>query len=127
MSASTAVGAAEQWIYQTLAADAALAVLVGGRIYSVLAPQTTAYPMVVFACLTGVDTNALAAQRVLTQLRYAVHCADKAGSIAGLDAIARRVDQLLQAQIATTGGGAYELGCQRHTAAVATRRRRVLG
>lgn len=110
----TATGLAEQWLYQTLNADSALQALVGTQIYAGEAPQGATYPLVTFASLGGPDTTAPGFRRVLTQLRYAVHVADRVGSIALIDQISARVDALLHGKTYQwPNGGGYQLGCQR--------------
>ena len=110
----TPSGLAEAWIYQQLANDATLRGLIGSQLYAGVAPEGATYPMVVVQYLSALDTTAMDNSRVLTNLRYAVHCADRVGSILGLDAIAARVDALLHGQrnFAFTSG-ARMLNCQR--------------
>ena len=109
---------AEQWIYQTLSGDGTLSALVGGRIYSTVAPQTAdpnpadAYPMVVFASLTSADVQEFGPLRTMAQALYDISAYDAVPSIVGLDAIMARVDALLQGKQAVTAGG-YVLGCRR--------------
>lgn len=109
----TASGLAESWIEGALSGDDALSALVGERIYAGVAPQGATYPLVTFASLGGADTTAPGFRRILTQFRYALHCADRVGSIAALDAVAARVDALLHGKTAQWASGAFALGCQR--------------
>ncbi len=110
---SAASSLAEAFIYGTLAADALLALLVGDRIFAGVADEGTPYPLVTFQGVGGVDTTAPGFRRVMTTLRYAVHCADRVGSIAGLDAVAARVDALLQGGTYTWSNGSRLLACTR--------------
>lgn len=110
--ALSAPGLAEQWLQQVLGADSQLAALVGPRIYTRRVPQGGTYPAVVYAQLAGVDTTALGMIRALTRTRYAVKAVDQTASIVTLDAIARRVDQLLQGGVAQLANG-LQLGCIR--------------
>ena len=112
--ALSAPGIAEQWLAQQLSSDSQLAGLVGARIYSTIAPQGTSYPLVIYAALAGVDETALGMIRALTRLRYAVKAVHTAANLATLDAIARRIDQILQGNTASLAGGLV-LGCLRLT------------
>ncbi len=112
---SAASSLAEAFIYGTLAADALLALLVGPRIYAGIAPEaeTTIYPLITFTSVGGVDMTAPGFRRVMTTVRYAVHCADRVGSLLALDAVAARVDALLQGQTYQWSNGARLLACTR--------------
>lgn len=103
---------AEAWLYGTLSADPALAALVGDRIYAG-ETEDTSYPLIVFSALGGLDTTAPGFRRVLSTLRYGVHCADRVGSILRLDAMAARVDALLHGQTYQWTSGARLLSCLR--------------
>jgi hypothetical protein len=111
--ALTASGLSEQWIWTVLSNDATLAGLVGTQIYPGVAPEGATYPMVTYQSLGGVDTTAPGFHRVITQVRYAIHCADRVDSIMGLDAIAARVDALLHGQTYPFSGGAFMVAAQR--------------
>jgi hypothetical protein len=113
-SVVSAVALAESWIYWVLSNDATLAGLVGTQIYTGVAPEGATYPLLVVQYLSALDTVAMDNERVLTNIRYGVHCADRVGSILHLDAIAARVDQVLHGQSNYTfPTGAYMLNCQR--------------
>lgn len=109
----SATGIAEAWIYQQLANDSTLRGLVGSQVYAGVAPEGATYPLIVLQSLGGVDTTAMHFSRVLSQFRYAVHCADRVGSIFNLDALAARVDALLHGGENVPVNGGYMLACQR--------------
>lgn len=111
--AVSASGLVEQWIYGVLSTDSTLAGLVSTQIYAGVAPEGATYPLITYQSLGGVDTTAPGFMRVLTQFRYAVHCADRVGSILGLDAIAARVDTLLHGQTHAFSSGAFTVATQR--------------
>jgi hypothetical protein len=115
--ASIAPAIAEQWLAQTLLADGQLAALVADRIYSLVAPQSAAYPLVVYAELAGADTEALGMIRTLTQLTYAVKAIGATASLLPIDPIAKRIDTLLQGAQAALPGGLIE-GCTRRSITV---------
>lgn len=109
----SATGIAEAWIYQQLANDSTLRGLVGSQVYASEAPEAATYPLVVFSSMGGLDTTAMAFSRVLSQLRYGVHCADRVGSLWGIDGIAARVDFLLHGYKNVPVNGGYMLASQR--------------
>jgi hypothetical protein len=91
----TASGMSEAFIYQKLSGDTLVGAVVGGRIFTSIAPEGALPPYIVFAWQGGVDTTALGPYRTLSRLRYAVKVIGKDGSIAALDTLMRRVDTLL--------------------------------
>ena len=113
----TAVLDAEAWLYSTLSNDSVLAGLLGlpttGGIYSTQAPEGASYPLVVYQLTQSTDANAPGFVRVLTEMVYAIHCADRVNSLANLDAIASRVDVLVHGQTVSLPGGALQLGSTR--------------
>jgi hypothetical protein len=62
----------EDRFYLALAEDAAVAALVGSRIFRVVAPQGTAYPLVVFRGSGGSDQHTLAGVSSLRNTRVEV-------------------------------------------------------
>lgn len=62
----------ERWIYSALSGDEQLAATVETRIYHDQAPESTAYPYVVFNHQVGEDTNGLGTCRILTRNLYQV-------------------------------------------------------
>jgi hypothetical protein len=118
----SAVGLAEAWIYARLSGDSQLASLGNSpllqngvlRVYAGVAPEGAAYPLITYQGISGQDLTTPGYHRVFTTFEYDVHCADRVGSIVGLDAIAARVDALLHGQEAYPfDSGAYEVSCRR--------------
>lgn len=62
---------AEKWLYGELAADAAVAALVGTRIYTGMAPHNATYPFVVFSLIDGFD-HTTQGVRLMADLEYLV-------------------------------------------------------
>ncbi len=113
MAAASAVGLAEEWLYATLSGDTTLAGLVGSQIYAGEAPESASYPLIVFQLYSSLDADGSGFAYYLTVNQYLVTAADRVGSIAGLDTIARRIFELLhgQANVVLTNGAM--LACQR--------------
>lgn len=86
----------DQWLYETLSGDPTLSALVGGRIYSYLAPPTAALPFVLFAHQAGRDVRIVGGRRVLVDMVYQVKAVGSGGSFQPLKSIADRLDALLQ-------------------------------
>jgi hypothetical protein len=119
MSVSVATTLAEQWIYNQLAADAALvaaiATRVGGgpAIYAGEADEGATYPLIVMAEITGEDWNtALGAIRTLSRQDYDVVVYGQRVGFTALDAIAKRIDLDLHGQTGVLAGGTI-YGCVR--------------
>ena len=86
----------EQWIYQTLAADPTVASVVGTRIYADAAPQTTTFPLIVFAHIGNVDVVRAWNNRRVAKNIFLVRVIGKGNSVTGdLKAVADRFDPLL--------------------------------
>ena len=113
MTIQTAVGLAEQFLYQQLSTDAALAALVGTNIFARVIPEGVAYPAVVYQLYSSVDGIGSGFSYYLTTSMYVVRAADRVGSIAGLDAIMYRIRQLLHGQASIILAGGAMLACQR--------------
>jgi hypothetical protein len=110
----SAVGLAEAWLYSRLGQDSQLQALVGSRVYAGVAPEGADYPLITYQGASGQDLTTPGYHRVFTTFEYDVHCADRVGSIVGLDAVAARVDALLHGQEAYHfESGAYEVSCRR--------------
>lgn len=86
----------DQWLYERLSGDSTLSGLVGGRIYSYLAPQDAALPFVVFSHQAGHDVRGVGPARIMTSLVYQVKAVGQGHSFQQLKAIADRLDALLQ-------------------------------
>lgn len=108
----TSTGIAEQWLALVLKGDSTLSGLVGGRIYSTIAPQGALYDLLIFRHLSGQDVRAIGSRITMSRLMYALAAYSDTPSIVGLDAIMARAHALLQGQAAKMPGG-YQLGCTR--------------
>lgn len=95
----------DEWLHDTLTADAALTALVAGRIYADLAPQTARWPAVVFNEQAPVDTLGVDGARLLTSGTWQVKVITDEPSWQGLGRqAADRVDDLLHGASGTAGG-----------------------
>lgn len=86
----------DQWLYERLSGDTTLSNLVGGRIYSYLAPQDAVLPFVLFSHQAGHDVRGVGPARIMTSLVYQVKAVGQGHSFGPLKAIADRLDTLLQ-------------------------------
>jgi hypothetical protein len=96
--------AADQWIFDTLAADATLTALIGGstapRIYNEQPPQnaTNVFPCVIYQMQSAVDLMWVGPRRVWSDMLYLVRGVHETSSYGGsLLTIAERIDQDLHA------------------------------
>ncbi len=117
--AKTASAIVEEWLAQVLKGDATLSAMVGGRIFSTVAPQGSTYELLLFAALGGNDVNALGPFRTLSEFRYSVSAIVDKPSVVTLDPIMFMVDQLLHGKHAVLANG-YVLGGQRTTPPMVT-------
>lgn len=106
MSAGQELMAVAEWLYARLTADATLGGLVGTRVYADLAPESAAFPMVVFQFQTGEDVDAAGGIRVLANTEWLIRGIDMTPSYRGaLGSVAARVDSLLHAASGTATSG----------------------
>lgn len=91
---SADIASVDQWIYDTFHSDLQLNTAVSGRIYGNLAPQGSAFPMVIFSFLGGSDKIQTFRTR-FTNAIYLVRAITHSSSINGIRSIADRVDELL--------------------------------
>ena len=96
-----------------LTGDGTITGIVGPRVYSYEAPGGTAYPCIVFAALTGEDVTPIGGLRLLSDFDYIIHAIDETGSVLDLEALALRIDALLQNQQYVASGGGTILSCIR--------------
>ncbi len=108
----TATGIAEQWLALVLKGDSTLSGLVGGRIYSTIAPQGATYPLLIFRNLSGQDVRAIGPRITMSRVTYALAAYSDTPTIVALDAIMARAQVILQGGANTMPGG-YQLGCTR--------------
>lgn len=86
-----------QWIYSKLAADSALAALVGSRIYLRQADQGAGYPYVIILKLSGLDSSTVSGDRIMSNLLFLVKGVTEDNNAGdALEAINARIDTLLQ-------------------------------
>jgi hypothetical protein len=106
MSAGLESVVADQFIYEKLAADAALTAIVGSRIYGDSVPQGAQYPYILFQFLSAVDRRTVGPNRLLTNMLYIVQVVDAATSYGGdMSTVAARIDAVLHASSGTTASG----------------------
>ncbi len=103
---------AEQWLYSVLSGDAALAALVGTRIYGYVAPTGSASPFVIYSHQGSHDVRGVGAVRILNSMVYQVKGVGQGSSMSAVKAIADRIDALLHATSGTTDDGRI-LSCVR--------------
>ena len=97
---------AESWLYTVLAADTALAAVVGTRIYGYLAPPTATMPYVVYQQQAGHDVRGTGPTRIMADMLYVVRGIAETNSFTGnLETIANRIDAVLQAASGTNVRG----------------------
>ena len=101
---------AEKWLYSVLSGDTGAGgvnTLVGGRIYAYLAPERSAYPLVIFSHQGDYDVMGVGTARILASTLYQVKAVGKASAVSmmSLQAIADRIDALLQGASGTVTGG----------------------
>ncbi len=97
---------AESWLYTVLAADAALAAVVGNRIYGYLAPATAAMPYVVYQQQAAHDVRGTGPTRIMAAMLYVVKVIAETNTFTGsLETAANRIDAVLQAASGTNVRG----------------------
>lgn len=84
----------DAWIYSTLHNDTQIAAIVGGRIYSDLAPQQAAMPMIIFSFLGGADKFVTLSTRS-TNAIYLIRAVNQSSSFGDVKALADRLDTLM--------------------------------
>ncbi len=98
------VDACEEFIYNTLHGDATLLGLVTD-VYNTLAPQSTAYPFVVFQEMSGNDLMVTGAIRVWTGMQFIVKVVGQTADYGDIKAAVARVDTLLHRGSGTPADG----------------------
>jgi hypothetical protein len=87
---------AERWLYQVLSGDTELTALVSNRVFGSIAPKDTPFPYVIYQVQAGSDVQGVGTARIMSDLVVVVKGVDRAQSFASLEAIADRIDVLLQ-------------------------------
>jgi hypothetical protein len=104
--------AAENRLYARLSGDAAVAGLVGARIYASLASQGASFPLVLFNYQGGQDLHAVGSGgRIWTRSLYLVKAVCEGGSYGPAAAIAGALDAALEGyeDTVTLSGVAYHV------------------
>jgi hypothetical protein len=99
---------ANEWLYATLSADAALMAIVSDRIYEYPAPKSATYPLVAFQFQDGQDLMVVNAMRVWSNLLYLVRGVSKSDSAVEVKNIADRIEAVLH-----RAGGSGVAACMR--------------
>lgn len=102
----------DEWIASVMAADTALQALVSGRVYSYVAPQGTAFPLVVYNHQGSSDLIVVGGYRVINSGLYQIKAITEAGGMATAKPIADRIDVLFHRATGAVVGGLI-LGCVR--------------
>jgi hypothetical protein len=89
------LAAVQNWLYDSLVADSTINTATGGRVFANAAPSTTAFPLVTFAFVGGVDVIRTVGDTRVTQALYLVRAIGKGNSLAGIKPIAARFDTVL--------------------------------
>lgn len=114
-AAANAVDMVDTWIVSRLASDGPLAALGNTGVYNSAAGDEVGatYPLTIFASLSGKDTTAMAAQRVLSTQRYLLKCVTDTNDQTVIAPIAARVDLLLHGAKYVPWAAGYILSCVR--------------
>ena len=86
----------EQWIYSKLTGDSALNTAVSGRIYSYVAPEKAACPLVVFSPLSQQGVNGIGG-KALYESQYTIKAIGQNMDVSALSAITDRIDAIFKA------------------------------
>lgn len=92
---------ADSWIYSTLVADSTLQTYVGSRIYQDLAPEGTAYPLIVFNLVDVIPDENAYADNIMDIERWDIRVIVKENSYANAKTIASQIRTLLHKASAT--------------------------
>jgi hypothetical protein len=95
----------DRWLYGLLTGDSTLVGLVDGRVYGYLDQRDGALPYVVYSFQGGYDVRGNGPTRFMTSLLYQVKAVGAGASFQPLQAIADRLDELLQGASGTVSGG----------------------
>jgi hypothetical protein len=105
MVAGLEVDVAEEWIFNTLSGDATLKGLVGDRIFNTEAPQTAAFPFVIYQNMSAMDYAAVGAVRIWTNQVFMVKVVGDTVDYSTLKTIVARIDALLHRSSGSTADG----------------------
>lgn len=94
-SAGIETSVVAQWLVGRLSGDAALAAIIGDRVWDNDAPQDSDEPYVVFSYAGGSDLVTVGAGRVYHSARYSIKVVAQADSRDEVEAAANRMDELL--------------------------------
>jgi hypothetical protein len=96
---------AEEWLSATLNGDPTLTALVPGAAWNTQADEGTSYPLVIYQMMSGVDTAAVGAIRIWTDLVYMVKVIGETAAFLDVDVAAARIDALLHRASGTVADG----------------------
>lgn len=94
MAAGTEVDAAEQFIFNALSGDATLTAMIGG-VFNTEAPQSVAFPFVIYQNMSAVDYAAVGANRIWTNQVFMVKVVGDTADYSTLSPAVARIDVLL--------------------------------
>lgn len=103
---------AERWLTSILTNDGTLAGYVGGRVYGHIVPSDASFPYIWFTHQASSDVQGVGPHRIMVSALYTVRAVAVATSFASLEAIANRIDGVLQAASGAVVGGIV-LACVR--------------
>lgn len=109
---------AEQWLHGLLTGDdeeGGVNTLTGGRVYAYRAPGGAEYPLVIYGYQGGHDVRGVGATRIMASLVYQVKAIGRLSAVGfgAIEAIAERLDQLLQGASGSVVDGGLVLSCVR--------------
>lgn len=86
---------AEEWLDGLLNGDATLTGLVPSGAWNAQADEGTAFPLIVYQMMSGIDLAVVGAVRIWTNLIYQVKVIGQTANYAALNAAVARIDTLL--------------------------------
>lgn len=95
----------DEWLYDTLSADATILAAVGTRIYAEIAPQDSDLPCVVYSGRPVRDVMAVGAIRIWEALEYNIRAIGQYESFYPLQGVADAIDTALHAGAGAAGSG----------------------
>lgn len=102
----------DEWLATVMLADATLTGLVGNRIYSYVAPEGAAHPLIVYNHQGSSDYIVIGGYRIMNSGLYQIKAIGQADSMTAVQATANQIDVLFgRTEGAVTGG--IILACHR--------------
>lgn len=87
--------AADRWLYTTITGDSVLQAIIGNRVYADVAPQGTAYPVVIITFVSSRHIGNISQDRVYDDELWQITAWDDDPSYATLEQIADRIRAIL--------------------------------